>query len=98
MEDFKRLPEDGVGYDLEVQSPLSTKRVAIKGIESAKIQFNLTLKELFLAKTDPACILVTLTHALTDSLLANEFAGSAVHELNIFPTQYRVMENTKYTG
>ncbi len=56
---------DGVGYDLEFTRSHRKLHVEVKGIQSSRLAFNLTPKELWRAQNDPAWILIAVTQALS---------------------------------
>jgi hypothetical protein len=54
-----------VGYDLRFEKAARTLKVEVKGVQGAKLHFNLTPKEFWRAETDPAWVLIAVTSVLS---------------------------------
>ena len=57
---------DGVGYDLEFAKGAQRRKVEVKGIRGDRLEFNVTPLEYFVARNDPAFVLVAVTGALDE--------------------------------
>ncbi|MFF2831920.1 protein NO VEIN domain-containing protein [Cellulosimicrobium cellulans] len=57
---------DGTGYDLEFTKDGERRKVEVKGIQSERLEFNVTPYEFYRAQTDPEFVLVAVTGALDE--------------------------------
>jgi len=82
----------GSGYDFVFASKTAKMHVEVKGVSGSKIDFNLTPKELKLAKNDTKWKLLVVTDALTSPTISLIDGKELISKAKVIePTQYRVI-------
>lgn len=85
----------GVGYDLEYRKEGARRNVEVKGIQGAKLEFNLTAKEWIRVLEDPDFVVIAVTGVLSPSttrlhILTSDHLLAASRR----PVQYRMTVHT----
>lgn len=81
---------DGVGYDLDFHDGEREVHVEVKGISGPNLRFELTRKELHMAKTDECWVLVAVTRARTRNPCLHILNRQQVLDSGPEPTSYGV--------